>query len=82
MTADVGERAAAGRVMPESEWPCAVGHVILGVHAAVSPDLAEVASGDQFAREAEHRVAEIVEAHLRLHASRFGGFGHFAGVGG
>ena len=82
MAADVGERAAADRVMPESECPCAVGHVILGVHAAVPPDLAEFATCDHFAREAEHRVAEIVETHLRLHAGPLGGIGHFAGVGG
>ena len=82
MTADVGKRAAARRVVPEGEWPGAVRHVIFGVHAAISPDFAEFTSGDHFAGEAEHRVAEIVETDLRLHAGRLGGLGHFANVDG
>ena len=82
VAADVGQRAAAGRVVPEGERSGGVRHVIFGVYAAVSPDFAEFAGGDHIAREAEHRVAEIVETDLRLHAGRLGGLGHFASVDG
>ena len=81
MAADVGERAAAGRIVAEGEGSVGVGHVVLGVDAAIAPDLAEFAGCDHLAREAEHRVAEIVEADLRLDAGRLGGLGHLASVG-
>ena len=82
VAAEVGERAAADRIVAEAERARRVGHVVLGVDAAVAADLAELARRDHLAREAEHRVAEIVEADLGLDPGRFRRVGHLAGVRG
>ena len=55
VAADVGERAAAGGIVAEGERPGGVGHVVLGMNAAIAADLAEFARGDHFARKTEQR---------------------------
>ena len=41
-----------------------VDHEILGMDAAEAPDLAEFATLDHLARQGQHRIADVVEAHL------------------
>ena len=67
-------------IMPEGERSCRVRHVVLGVNAAIAPDLAQFARLDHFARQAQHGVAEIVETDLRLDAGAFRSLSHFPGV--
>ena len=43
VAADIGERAAAHRIVAEAEGRSRVSHVVLGVNAAIAADLAELA---------------------------------------
>ena len=78
MAADVGERAAAGALVAEGEGRRGVGHVVLGVHAAVAADLAELARRDHLPRQLQHRIAQIVEPDLGRDPRRLGRLGHLA----
>ena len=80
VAADIGQRAAARRIVAEGEGAGRVGHVILGMDAAVAADLAQFPRRDHLARDMDHRVAEVVEADLRPDPRRFGGLGHPKGV--
>ena len=80
VAADIGQRPAARRVVTEGEGPLGIGHVVLAVETAVSANLAELAGRDHLLRKADHRVAEIVEPDLSLHASGLGRVRHLARV--
>ena len=69
-TADIGQRAAARRIVAEGVGAGGVGHVILAVDAAIAADLTQLARRDHLAGQNQHRVAQIVEADLGLDALR------------
>ncbi len=82
MAADIGQRPAARRVVAERVGAVRIGHVVFAVNAAIAADLTQFAGGDHVPGEGQHRVAEIVEADLGLHASGLGDQGHLQSIGG
>ena len=80
VAADIGQRAAARRLVAEVGRRLGIGHVVLAVEAAVAQDRAELAGGDHPLRDRHHRVAEVVEADLRLDACGFRRLRHLARV--
>ncbi|MPL79712.1 hypothetical protein SDC9_25596 [bioreactor metagenome] len=81
MAADIGERSAPRRIVAEGPGAGGIGHVILGMQPAIAADLAQFAGRDHLARQPQHRVAQIVEADLRLHCLRRRRIGHLARLG-
>ena len=80
VAADIGQRAAARRLVAEVGRRLGVGHVVLAVEAAVTQDLAELPGRDHRLRDRHHRVAEVVEPDLRPDACGFRRFRHRARV--
>ena len=80
VAAQIGQSPAARRIMAEGEGTVGVSHVVLGMQSTIAANFAQFPCRNHLPRQCEHRVAQVVESHLRTDSCFLRSVSHLARI--